>query len=237
MFRSLLWKEWREQRWKAAFGAVVLGAFAAIGLKTRIMPDGQVVFLAMVISASLFPMFVCIGLVAAEREESTLPYLLRLPSPNWAPLIAKISVAAFVLLLPILTVCGVYTILAWNREVESWRVLYWGPIVWGISIEVLIWFLTLGISRQRQDSAAIVALLVMAAWVFVVIVFGAFQTIESMGWFKWVVAVQPLGYTMFSDPRFGSVDAGVFTLLHGTVLILLIYSMFRRFPTLRSARS
>ncbi|MCA9428440.1 MAG: hypothetical protein KC994_25395 [Candidatus Omnitrophica bacterium] len=237
MFRSLLWKEWREHRWKAAFGAVVLGAFAAIGLKTRIMPDGSVVFLAMVISASLFPMFVCIGLVAAEREESTLPYLLRLPSPSWAPLVAKISVAAIVLLLPILMVCVVYTILAWNREVESWRVLYGGPIFWAVSIEVLIWFLAFGISRKRQDSAAIVALLVMAAWMFIFIVFGTLQTIESMEWIKWVVAVQPLGYSMFTDMRFHSLDVWSFALLHGVVLILLIYSMFRRFPTLRSARS
>jgi len=237
MFRSLLWKEWREQRWKAYFGAVVLGAFVAIGLKTRILPDGGVVFLAMVIAASLFPMFVCIGLVAAEREDGTLPYLLRMPSPSWAPLVAKISIASIVLLLPILTVCVVYMILAWNREVESWRVIYGGPIAWGISIEVLIWFLTFGISRQRQDSAAIVALLVMAAWMFMVIVFGGLQSIESMGWLKWVVAIQPLGYSMFTDMQFNSVDAWPFAILHGAVLILLVYSMFRRFPTLRSTRS
>lgn len=237
MFRSLLWKEWREQRWKAAFGAVVLGSFVAIGLKTRILPDSGVMFFSLILAASLFPMFVCIGLVAAEREESTLPYLLRIPTPSWVALFAKICVALLVLLLPILTVLVIYSILAWNREIESWRVVYSGPMFWGISIEVLIWFLAFGITKRRQDSAAIVALLIMAAWMFTVIVFGALQTIESMEWLKWLLAIQPLGYSMFTEPRFKSVDAWSFAILHGAVLILLVYSMFRRFPMLRSARS
>lgn len=39
MTRALLWKEWREQRWKMAFGRVMLCGFCAIGLQTRLIPD------------------------------------------------------------------------------------------------------------------------------------------------------------------------------------------------------
>ncbi len=237
MFRSLLWKEWREQRWKAAFGAVVLGAFAAIGLKTRILPDGGVIALSFLLSTLLFPVFIGIGLVPAEREERTLPYLLRIPARSWVPLGCKLLIGALVLLLPVLSVCLVYALFGWNREVESWMILYAGPICWGISLEILIWFLAFGMKRKRQDSAAIVSVLLLMAWLLIFVVFGALQTIEGWSWLKWIVAMLPLGYSMFTDIRFDIINPWMFAVLHGTVLILVCGWMFRQFTTARSERS
>ena len=53
MIRKLLWKEWHEQRWKAAFGCVILMAFTAIGLKTRLVPDEVIIALGIFIGAIL----------------------------------------------------------------------------------------------------------------------------------------------------------------------------------------
>ncbi len=37
--RSLLWKEWHEQRWRMAFGCVQMAAFAGDRPDRRILPD------------------------------------------------------------------------------------------------------------------------------------------------------------------------------------------------------
>lgn len=238
MFQSLLWKEWREQRWKAAFGSVVLGAFAAIGLKTRIMPDGLVVALAFVLSTLLFPLFICIGLVAAEKEEKTLPVLLRLPAAGWIPLAVKVLVGSLVLLAPIASVVAVYALFGWNREVESWKMLYSAPLCGVISIEILIWFLACGMKRDRQDSAAMVSLGLFLIWF--ILIEGQGITTNSITLWDLLLAIQPWAYVVyvpFTTTQPGPLPLWLFALVHSGALILMILWMVRRFPTTRSARS
>ncbi|MCA9439979.1 MAG: hypothetical protein KC964_04170 [Candidatus Omnitrophica bacterium] len=237
MFRSLLWKEWREQRWKAAFGAVVLGAFAAIGLKTRIMPDGQVLLFGFILSTFLFPLFIGIGLVPAEREERTLPYLLKIPAPSWISLATKLLVGGLTLSLPILCICLVYALVGWNREVENWRILTAGPVFWGVSLEVLIWFTAFGIRQHRQDTAAILSLGVLMSWLFILILCGAVRNSEEWIWISRILYVLPLGFGRSPDWIFHIPNLWLYGLIKGTTLALLCFWMFRRFTIVRSARS
>src|SRR4051794_24144458 len=102
MFRSLVWKEWHEQRWRLWFGIALLATFTAIGLRTRIMPDEQIVVMTILVGGMLFPLMVAMGLVAPERAEGTIVRLLALPVPPWKVLAAKALVGAGVCAAPML---------------------------------------------------------------------------------------------------------------------------------------
>src|SRR3954466_797117 len=77
--RSLLWKEWHEQRWKLAFGSLILGAFALIGLRARVVADELLLEWLCFLAVILLPVMASTGLVASEREEGTMETLLSLP--------------------------------------------------------------------------------------------------------------------------------------------------------------
>src|SRR5688500_5636332 len=96
MWRSLVWKEWHEQRWRLWFGAALLGMFTLIGLRTRIMPDEQIVIFAMIVGGIFFPLMVAMGLIAPERAEGTIVRLLALRVPRCKVLVAKTFAGAIV---------------------------------------------------------------------------------------------------------------------------------------------
>ena len=81
--RSLLWKEWHEQRWKLAFGSVILMGLVSVGLQARLLPDRDILLLAIFVGSYLLPVFVAMGLVAAEQGEGSLHTLLALPLRPW----------------------------------------------------------------------------------------------------------------------------------------------------------
>ncbi len=79
MILTLIWKEWHPLRWKLVFAFVLVGAFEAIALKTRILPDVGVYILAIMATMLLMPLFTAMGLFAAEREEGSLAFGVVLP--------------------------------------------------------------------------------------------------------------------------------------------------------------
>ena len=72
MIRPLIWKEWQEQRWKLAFGCVLMLGYTAIGFRTRILRDIEIIISSLVLGSIFLPIFVSFGLVAAERSAGTL---------------------------------------------------------------------------------------------------------------------------------------------------------------------
>ena len=53
---SLLWKEWREQRWKAGLGCVLCMGTVAVGMMTRVVPDIVILVVVFMFASFLLPM-------------------------------------------------------------------------------------------------------------------------------------------------------------------------------------
>ena len=58
MIGKLIWKEWREQRWKLALGCVALTGFVLVGLRTRIVMDRMIIMMGGLVAAFALPIFV-----------------------------------------------------------------------------------------------------------------------------------------------------------------------------------
>ena len=174
--RSLWWKEWREQRWKLAFGVVILGALTAVGLRARIIPDIGIIFCGMILGAFALPLLVAMGLVAGERAEGSFGTLLALPERPWRILAVKLSVAVLTVLAPLALALLIVLIMAGGRELNARQIgTIYLTIGW-IGLNFLFWVLAFAIAQPTEARVGLVALGVGTLWLIWVLAANSLQT-------------------------------------------------------------
>ena len=201
MWRSLVWKEWHEQRWRLSFGVFLLGMFTLIGLRTRIMPDEQIIIMGtMMIGGMLFPLMVSMGLVAPERADGTIVRLLALPVPAWKVLAAKGVVGAAVCVAPIVVSTGIAAVIAGDREMS--REQFWGMhgIAVVLSLAMFAWLTAASVRQPSEARAGLVGAGFIVGWFLLVGVAAAVQEAGTVSrTHEWVATVSPIGAVMLKD--------------------------------------
>jgi ABC-type transport system involved in multi-copper enzyme maturation permease subunit len=199
MWRSLVWKEWHEQRWRLWFGAALLGMFTLIGLRTRIMPDEQIVVMgSMLLGGMLFPLMVAMGLVAPERAEGTLVRLLALPVPAWKVLAAKGLIGAIVCTGPVLVSAAIAAVVAGDREMAWSQFAQMYAMAIGMTLSTFAWLTAAGVRQPSEARAGLMGIGVGAGW-FLVIATSSMLAIElfhDQTVMAWVAAFSPFGLTV-----------------------------------------
>ncbi|MBN1344410.1 MAG: hypothetical protein JXQ73_17105 [Phycisphaerae bacterium] len=156
--RSLLWKEWREQRWKVAFGCVILGGYTAIGLQTRLLPDETILLLGVFIAASSLPILASMDLVAAERAEGSLPVLLALPVRPSVTFVLKTAVGATTCAAPMLVAFILACLIAGGREISITRITHILLGGLGGALSFYVWAHCLGVRQSTEARSALLAI-------------------------------------------------------------------------------
>jgi len=193
---SLWRKEWREQRWKLALGCVLLGGFTLVGLRSRLVPDGAILALVMVMSAALLPLLASMDLLAGERAGGTLVSLLKLPVRPWRILAAKLAAGITVCVGPITAACVIACLIAGGREVTTWQIVAFFAATAALGATALIWMLAFGARQPSEAKAAIMSIAVLAVWSFsAAVVYGYFGTFLP----KWVMVVHPMSFLVTLD--------------------------------------
>lgn len=95
--RALLWKEWREQRWRAALSIIVLTTLAGSLIRAQLLTLPEATVLVFVPASVLLAIFLSMGLVATEREDGTWPFLASQPVSRATVLRVKWRVGAGIL--------------------------------------------------------------------------------------------------------------------------------------------
>lgn len=187
MIRSLLWKEWHEQRWRVAFGCVLLGSFAALGLTARLIPDEITVLFTMLIGAFLLPLVAAMGLVAPERADGTMNTLIAMPVQPWMPLTVKLAVGLLGAVLPLVTAAVASVSIAGGRELPASAVItiYTSGAMFGAIL--VIWTLALSVRLSSEAAVGLAGMAVVAGWALLIILFEpskhdfVFMTISPFG--------------------------------------------------------
>lgn len=164
MMAELMWKEWREQRWRLAFACVLLIGFTAIGLHSRMSHDEEVLAFALFIGGVFLPLLVAVGMIGTDREEGTLPFTMALPAEPRRILAAKTVVAAATVLLPLVAVLVLALLMAANRQMPS-AVMFklWVTFSW-IGINVLIWTVGFAATQPTEGRVGGVGIVVLTLW-------------------------------------------------------------------------
>ena len=197
MWRSLVWKEWHEQRWRLWFGAALLGMFTLIGLRTRIMPDEQIVIFSMIVGGIFFPLMVAMGLIAPERADGTIVRLLALPVPAWHVLAAKGLVGAAVCTGPIVVSAGLAATVAGDREMAWSQFAEMYAMAIGMTLSTFAWLTAAGVRQPSEARAGLMGIGVGAGW-FLIIAISSMLAIElfhDQTVVAWVAAFSPFGVT------------------------------------------
>jgi len=113
--RALLWKEWREQRWRFFLGTFVLSGLFAGLLRAQIIPRNEAALLIFWPVGLVMVIFLAMGSVAAERSDRTWEFLSAQPVSRAEVLLAKwrMGFLQLVGMITIATLAGVLAI--WSR--------------------------------------------------------------------------------------------------------------------------
>ena len=192
IWRSLLWKEWREHRWKlAALMTIAVGTpvLAAVSAGDD-HPIGAVITALMLCTFLVLPLggiFVAMGLAASERSARTLPFLQGMPlsMPRLASVKLVIGVATAWLPHLIVVGFGILLILidqnlTWYDEDPFFEPLLpftlWGPFFDAplaallTTISLLLWTAAPAVNSASEVRAGATGLVVIAGvWTLVVV--------------------------------------------------------------------
>ena len=174
MLKSLLWKEWREQRWKLAFGCVMLMGVCAIGLHSRMTDEVGLLLIVCLAGANAIPLLAAMGIAATDREERSLNFTLALPCSRQKIFCAKFLIALLICIGPLLGAALVWALMA-DENFASVQTLQLFLIGLWLAVALLIWTAALAMRQPTEARVGLVGLGVVLFWIFS-IVFGVMIT-------------------------------------------------------------
>jgi len=196
MIRKLIWKEWREQRWKLGLGCVALAGFVLVGLRTRIVMDQSIILMGAGIAAFALPIFVGMDLVAGDRSSGSLDSLLKLPVRPRSILLVKLGVGVLTCIAPILAAGVISCVVAGDRELSTARILQVYAGMAGLSVVLLVWVAAFGVRQPTEARAALVGLEVLLGWWVIGLVYS--ESLEQR-LPEWIVVLHPVSLVVAFD--------------------------------------
>lgn len=218
IWRSLLWREWHEHKWKlASLTAIMLAMQAA-----AIWGDPQLVTLGAPISGffAIIPLavFVAMGAAAGERTEGTLPFARSLPAKRSLLAAAKLAAGAATLfasitlasLLPLVWLMA----LDWTGHAahespfkgagQFQALVFSGVGAAGVAMSCFAWCAAVGVNRETEIRAGLSG----AALLMIAVLFRALDAkfrlmpdaIPATRLLGWCNEIGPLGFTLLFDP-------------------------------------
>ncbi len=220
MWRALVWKEWHEQRWRMGFGVALLAVYTIIGLRTRILPDEQLIAMVILIGGGIFPLMAAMALIAPERAEGTIVRLLTLPVPTWHVLAAKAAVGGAVCAAPVLVSAVLAAVIAGDREMAWSTMAEIYALATLTSISMFTWLTAAGIRQPSEARAGLAGIGVITAWVLIMVLstLFPFRGADGMTHVEWVGAFSPFGLLVLID---GNRPTAVVIAIQVVVLMLV----------------
>ena len=211
---SLIWKEWHEQRWKLAFGCVLLMSLALIGLQARLTRDEGIVALTMALGGVLLPIFVAMGLVASERAEGTFTTLMSMPVRPHTVFAVKLVIGAALTAMPLVGAAAVTLLVAGNREMATSMIVRVYIVGIVLAAMTMIWTVCLGVRQPTEARTGMIGLGVLVFWGLTVV---ALATVSPRPE-DLVSAFHPIGVLLWA-----STDAALQSHILPVVLIQSFY--------------
>lgn len=230
--RQLLWKEWREQWWKLAFGTVVLCAFALIGLHTRIISDQSIIVAACGMGVLLLPILSVSGLIPAERGQGTLRTVLALPIAPWKVLAVKAATGVLLCACPLIATAVASVLVTRGRELSTEDVLaiYGRSILAGVCL--FGWMTILTIGSPNEGRGAALAAGVLVCWLMLTSGLLAATPVKHYRLF----GTEPPPYLLWAACPFVFIYSPAGVSVPGGLLVQAVLFLAMSFPTIRAMK-
>ncbi len=105
MIKPLIWKEWHEQRWKLAFGTLMLAFFTCVLISARLTTGNENIVLVIFGGGYILSLYSAMGVIAPEITDRTKIFLAAKPVKPWKVFLCKWFFGWLNFAVPIL-ICG-----------------------------------------------------------------------------------------------------------------------------------
>lgn len=233
MLKALLWKEWQEQRWRVTLATVWLLGMTAIGIKTRVMADKAVVMMIWNPALILLPIFLGMGLFAAERKERTLSYLIVHPVSRSQILAAKVIAGLLAYLTPFLIGGLVACLTVGGREDSAADLAEGFAIMAALGLVFFAWQLFAGLRCRREETYILMSAVVLGCWAIHSVVVEGWRLTERLGFWTWALNPVAIPNLDWGKPD----EVWTVVLVQSLVLAGLGLGLWLRFSRSREGRS
>lgn len=205
MLDSLLWKEWRECRWKmlALFGVYLLLALFALAIE-RVEPywEAQYALYALVF---VMPGIVAMGTIADERVQRTARTLQALPVMPTHVFFCKFVAGLGTLLLPLLAIqiiCRLVFPVADSHKFQL-ALPYWTLSEAGLTVSLYLWILLLAGRRRAEMSVGLTYIAMLMGCLVIAVLSAAMRAYATRvtghdaqlpQWWTFLVSLTPIGF-------------------------------------------
>lgn len=180
-WQSLLWKEWREHRWKVT---LLIGAVALLlpwsWLYDRAPSGLEVIGPLLVMALPIVSLFVGANIASSEYADNTIGFLQSLPISPRRAAIAKLAFALITVWAPCVAMWAIGQGIRWSHP--EWRPQ--PPVTDAVAIlaaslgSIVIWMAAFGVNLGDQVRAGAIGLLAILGWIA-----------------AWGFMVEPLGFS------------------------------------------
>ncbi len=229
MLKAILWKEWREQRWKMVFGAVMLLFVEGVLFATQLTSEGEIVIVIWVFGGLLFALYSAMGVFAPEWMQRTTTFLGARPIQAWKVFLVKWLVGWLNFAVPLLLCSFIVMLRVWFYSDRSIYVNSSGVLrgtLSALAATTMFYTLTCCLAPRKSSEALVgfvglmVALILILHAVFIHIVFPRFP-VEHLFLSQCMAFVNPVFWIFFVDSINRIYDS--LLLLEQTAVFVLVF--------------
>ena len=176
MFRQLLWKEWREQRWKLIFGTVMLVFFTGTLVVTQLSTAHEVIIVVWLIGGLVLAMYSAMGAFAPETANGTQVFLMTRPIQPWKIFFGKWAMGWLNFAVPMLVCSLALALMALTRSdgrIFELKYIARGTFA-GIGFGTMLYTMTCCLAPRKSGEATVgftglILCLAFTIWLIIVI--------------------------------------------------------------------
>ena len=231
MIKPLIWKEWHEQRWKLAFGTVMLLFFTGSFLAARIATQSEFLIVLWFFGGLILALYSAMGVFAPEWTGRTTTFLVSKPIAGWKIFACKwlIGWLNFAVPMIVCSLCLQFVSLGWDA----------GNIIKGIlaslSMATMFYSMTCCFAPRKSSEAMVgfVGLVVFFA-MFLHLIIGqvtiiktsyesGFPLLQQM-----VLLINPIFWMVLVNPIHTELNQNVLFVEQGLLFAVVIWIGLRK---------
>jgi ABC-type transport system involved in multi-copper enzyme maturation permease subunit len=236
MISPILWKEWREQRWKLAFGTLMLVFFTCSFLAAGITSDQEMAVVIWLFGGLILALHSAMGVFAPERANGTMSFLASKPIEPWKVFACKWLFGWLNVAGPMLA-CALVLILFRPGDTATTGlrtqmvILVMRVAIVGLGLATMFYTMTCCLAPRRVGEAAVglVGLLVFVALMLHMVVAGSMvmepmyrDNVEPSLLGKVLLFVNPLTWIIFAKPFNPKFNFPIMMILVQMILFVLV---------------
>lgn len=231
MIKPLVWKEWHEQRWKLAFGTVMLAFFTGSLIAARLTTDNENIVAVLFLGGLILSLYSAMGVFAPETTDRTKTFLSSKPIQPWKVFLCKWFFGWMNFAVPIL-ICGLGMgmITIFKTEWPSFELKHLSKSIFaGVMFATIFYSMACCFAPRKSSEASvgftglIICLLIFAHILIVEFtLFHGLQHQQSVGKLRELILfINPFMWLHFIKPVYG-LPKSTFLIEQGILFIIVI---------------